>query len=83
MQFAAHTTDDADRLAKVDLGMSRRVMKRYELLRSPMPRFANIVGNDRITAIVAMLVPDPLEDPFGRVPLLLRRLAIALQVSVG
>ena len=67
------------RFAEVDLGLARRMRQRQEhLLVRLLPR-ADRVLDDRLAAGEAVLVPQPLEDPLGRVPLLLRRLPVVLQ----
>ena len=79
VQLAAHATDHSDRFTEVHLRMSRRMRQRHKLLRVPLSGLADVVGHDGVAAIVAMLVAEPLKDPFGRVPLLPRRLDIRLQ----
>ena len=62
------------RFAEVDLGFARRMRQRQEdFLVRLLPR-AHGVLDDRLAAVEAVLVAQPLEDPLGRVPLLLRRL---------
>src|SRR5277367_1717657 len=64
------------RLAEVDLGLTRRMRQRQKdfLLRLlPGP---DRVLHHRVAALVTVLVAQPLEDPSGRVSLLLRRLPV-------
>ena len=62
----------ADRLAEVCLRVPRRMHQRHEHLLGPLPPASHVVLHDRDAAREAVLVPQPLEDPLGRVPLLLR-----------
>ena len=62
----------ADRLAEVDLRVPRRMHQRHEHLLGPLPPAGHVVLHDRDAAREAVLVPQPLEDPLGRVLLLLR-----------
>ena len=64
------TTDHRHRLAEVDLGVAKRMGERHEhLLRAGMP-LAQVVLDDRVAARKAVLGPQALEDPLGRMPLL-------------
>ena len=67
-----HPADLRQRLAKVDLRMSRIMAQRHEHLALPQPTLVHIVLHDRQPAGVAVLVPKPLEDPLRGVPLLRR-----------
>ena len=62
------------RLAEVDLGLARPVRQRHEDLGLALLPGPDRVLDDRQAALVAVLVAQPLEDPLGRVPLLLRGL---------
>ena len=58
------------RLAEVDLGMARRMVQRNEGLARRLPLRADVVLGDRVAAREPVLVPQTLEDPIRRVPLL-------------
>ena len=60
------------RLAEVRLSMPWRMGQRHEHLALRGPLQTHVVLNDRVAAREAVLVPQPLEDPLGRVPLFLR-----------
>ena len=62
--------NDRIRLAKVRLGMTRRVRQRHEHLPQTKVPFANVILHDRLLAREAMFVTKTLEDPLRRVPLL-------------
>ena len=70
----AKAPDLDHRLAEVDLGMARRVMQRNEGLAHRLPLRADVVLDDRVAAREPVLVPQTLEDPMRRVPLLARHL---------
>ena len=60
------------RLAEVDLGMARRMMKGNEGLARRLPPGPDIVLHDGIAAGEPVLVAKALEDPVRRVTLLAR-----------
>ena len=62
--------DDRIRLAKVRLGMARRVRQRHEHLTPTKVPFANVILHDRLFAREAMFVAKALEDTLRRVVLL-------------
>ena len=72
MDLALDATDDADGFTKVCLGMPRRMHQRHEHLLCPLPPAGDIVLHDCNAGSEAVFVPKPLEDPLGRVLLLLR-----------
>ena len=74
--------DHRRRLAEVDLGMTRRVRQRHEHLPRPPPALAHVVLDDRVAAREPVLLPQPVEDPLRRVPLLGRASLILLQDPV-
>ena len=69
------------RLAEVDLGMARRMMQWNEGLARRLPPGTHIVLHDRIPAREPVLVPQPLEDPMRRVPLLARHVRIRVRLQ--
>ena len=74
--------NDRIRLAKVRLGMTRRVRQRHEHLPQTKVPFANVILHDRLLAREAMCVTKTLEDPLRRVPLLAVNRAILFQNAV-
>ena len=56
--------------------------ERDEHLPHPLPPLADVVLHDRVAAGEAVLGPQPLVDPLGRVPLLGWRGAVRLQDRV-
>ena len=74
--------NDRIRLAKVRLGMTRRVRQRHEHLPQTKVPFANVILHDRLLAREAMFVTKTLEDPLRRVPLLAVNRAILFQNAV-
>jgi hypothetical protein len=66
------TPDHRHRLAEIDLGVARRMGQRDEYLAPPLPPLADVVLHDRVAAGEAVLGPQALVDPLGRVPLLRR-----------
>ena len=80
----AKPSDLDHRLAEVDLGMARRVVQRNEGLARRLAAGPDIVLHDRVAAREPVLVPQTLEDPMRRVPLLARnrRIGVRLQDRV-
>jgi hypothetical protein len=73
MDLLPDTPDHRHRLAEVRLGMAGRMGERHEhLLGAGLP-LAQVVLDDRVAAREAVLDPQALVDPLGRVPLLGRR----------
>jgi len=79
VKLAPYPADHAERLAKVDLSMTRRMRQRHEHLPHPSLLLADVVGDDRQFAREAMFVAQPLEDPLRRMPLLLQLAPVVLQ----
>ena len=69
------------RLAEVDLGMARRMMQWNEGLARRLPTGPDIILHDRIPAREPVLVPQPLEYPVRRVPLLARHVRIRVRLQ--
>jgi len=70
---------DDVRLAEIDLGFSRRMrqwQKHFLVRLLPGP---DGVLHARVAPLVVMLVPQPREDPLGRMPLLSMNLLVALE----
>ncbi len=74
--------DDDLGLAEVHLRMAGIVGQGHEDLAAAKPPLSDVVFNDGIAALEAMLVPEPLEDSFGRVPLFARRRAVLLKNAI-
>ena len=74
--------NDRIRLAKVRLGMTRRVRQRHQHLPQTKVPFANVILHDRLLAREAMFVTKTLEDPLRRVVLLAVNRAILFQNAV-
>jgi hypothetical protein len=64
--------NDADRLAKVHLGMARRMRQRDKHLLRSLPPPRNVILHDREPAREAVFVAKPFKNPLRRVLLLLR-----------
>src|SRR5450631_1157057 len=83
VDLALDAADHADRFAEVGLGMPWRMHKRHEhLLRPPAPA-GNVVLHDRDLARKPVLVAEPLEDPLGCMPLLLRPILVGRQNRIN
>ena len=70
MDLLPDPTDHRHRLTEVDLGMAGRVRERDEHLLGPGVPLAQVVLDDRVATRKAVLGPQALEDPLGRMPLL-------------
>jgi hypothetical protein len=66
-------------LSEVDLGLAGPVGQRDEDLGAGAPPGGDGFLDDGLAARVAILVSEPLEDPAGRVPLLLRGSLVILE----
>ena len=66
VDLALHAADDADGFAKVDLGMSRRMLQRHKHLLSPLTPAGDVILHNREAAREAVLVPETLKDPLRR-----------------
>ena len=78
VDLALDPANDADAFAKIDLGMSRRMLQRNKHLLSPQTRASHVVLHNRQAAREAVLIPKPLEDSLRRM-LLLPRARLVLQ----
>ncbi len=68
--FLFHPADDHQGLAKVALGVARRMGQGHEHLLRPAAVLPYVVLDYGVLAAEPMLVPEPLEDPLGCVALL-------------
>ncbi len=66
-----HSADDHHGLAEVALGVARRMGQGDEHLPGLPAMLSYIVLDRGVSAVVAVLVPQPLEDTLGGVALLL------------
>ncbi len=74
--------DDDQRLAEIGLSMPRWMGQRHEHLAASPLMLAHVILHDRVAAGEAMLIPQPLEDPFGRVALLAMDAAVGINPSI-
>jgi hypothetical protein len=74
--------DDHDGFAEVRLRMPGRMRQRHEHLPPAAFALPHIVLDDRVAASEAMLIAKPVENPLGRVPLIVAGPAILLQPAV-
>ena len=65
--------DDDLGLTEVHLRVAGILGQGHEDLAAAKPPLSDIVLDDGSATLEAMLVPEPFEDPFGRVPLFARR----------
>ena len=77
-----HARDDHHCLAEVALGVARRVGQRHEHLPCLAAVLPDVVLDDGVPAIEAVLVPETLVDALGGVALLLRNAVIIIQDPV-
>src|SRR3546814_14856041 len=75
VRLALDPGDHHQGLAEIHLRMAGIVGQRHEDLAAAQPPLAHVVLDDGIAALEAMLVAQPLVDPFGSVPLFSRRRA--------
>ncbi len=83
MHLALHAGDHRQRFAEVALGVARSVGQGHEHLPNTPPVLPHVVLDYGLLAFKSVLVPQPLEDALGRVPLLSGRPAIRLQDGVN
>ena len=77
--FPFHSPDEHQGLAKVALGVARRMGQRHEHLLRPPPALPYVVLDDGVLAVEPVLFPEPLEDALGGVALLPETPEIVLQ----
>ena len=82
MQLHAHAADDADAFAEIDLRVARRMGERDEDLARSGAGDPHVILHHRVAAGIAMLDPQPFENPLRRMPLLGRRRLVGLQDRV-
>ena len=70
MSLLLHSADDHPGLSEVALGVARGVGQGNEHLLGPAAVLPDVVLDDGVLARKPVLVPQPLEDPLGRVALL-------------
>ena len=81
--FLFHPADDHPGLAKVALGVARRMGQGHEHLLRPAAVLPHVVLDYGVLAAEPMLVPEPLEDPLGCVALLSGDLSVSFQYGVN
>jgi len=81
--LALHARDDHQGLAEVALGVARRMGQRHEHLPGLAAVLADVVLDDGVPAIEAVLVPETLEDALGGMTLLLGGLMVAFKDVVN
>ena len=64
--------DHHQRFAEIGLRVSRRMRQRHEYFLVLQPRLAHVILHDGVAAAKGVLGFQPVPDPLGRVPLLLR-----------
>ena len=77
-----HAADDHQGLAEVALGVSRRMGQRHEHLPSLTAMLSYVVLDCGVSAVEAVLIPQPLEDALGGVALLPGTPEVVLQDPV-
>ena len=80
--LALHAADDHQGLAEVALRVARRVGQRDEHLPGLTAILSDVVLDGGVSAVVAVLVPEALEDALGRVALLPGAREVILQDPV-
>ena len=65
-----HSAYDSPRLSEVALGVSGGMRERHEHLTRPAAMLSDVVLDDRVPAVEAILVPQSVVDALGRVALL-------------
>jgi hypothetical protein len=71
VDLAFDPTDDSNRLAEVGLGMPRRMNQRDQHLLGTLPPARDVILHDRDATREAVLIPQPLENMFRCMLLLL------------
>ncbi len=74
--------DDHQGLAEVHLRVAGIVGQGHEDFAAAKPSLSDVVLDDGIAALEAMLLAKPLENPFGRVTLFARRRSIPLKNAI-
>ena len=77
--FLFHPANDHQGLAKVALGVARRMGQGHKHLLRPAAMLPHVVLDYGVLAAEPMLVPEPLEDPLGCVALLPGTLEVVYQ----
>jgi len=83
MGLLLNASDHHHCFAEVGLSMTGCMVKRYEHLAMPSTVFPNIILDDGVTTLEAMLIAQSFEDPLGRMPLFARSLPIFRQPLIN
>ena len=75
--------NDRIRLAKVRLGIARRMRQRHKHLPETTPPFPDVILDDGLSTRKAMLVAKPLKYPLRRVPLLAVNRSVRFQNTLN
>ena len=70
VRFLLDPADHHQRFAEIGLGVAGRVVQRHEHLPPAAALLAHVILHDGVAAGEPVLVPQPLENPLGRVTLL-------------
>ena len=77
-----HSAYDSPRLSEVALRVSGRMHERHEHLTCPASMLSDVVLDDRVPAVEAVLVSEPVVDAFGGVALLPGKAEVILEYPV-
>ncbi|QFT71799.1 hypothetical protein FIU92_02060 [Ruegeria sp. THAF33] len=83
MGLLFNATDHNHSFAEIDLSVARCMIKRHEHLAMPSTVLPNIILDDGVTTLEAMLITQSLADPLGRMPLFARSLPIFRQPLIN
>ena len=82
MDLPLHSAYDSQCLSEVALRVSGRMHERHEHLTCPAAVLSDVVLDDRVPAVEAVLVPQSLVDALGRVALLPGKVEVILEYPV-
>ena len=70
MGLLGHATSDHTSLSEIGLSIARRMIKRHKHFPGHPAPLSDIILDNRQTALIAVIVPQPVKYPLGRMPLL-------------
>ena len=82
MDLPLHSAYDSQCLSEVALRVSGRMRERHEHLTCPAAALSDVVLDDRVPAVEAVLVPQSVVDALGGVPLLPGKVEVILEYPV-